>query len=196
MHGGLSPQLFPRDTEGPSPAPSAAGDPKPHLVESEIPVVDGCAHSHLVPLSEGHRAQDISPVINELVNLQRQDLGQSAAGTRLPGSQTGTGVPRCPAEQRCGPGHPRLLGPLDTLTGQQGPAQGPSPPQEGRCCGKGRRRLHYPGRPPPRCVGSARQTLWSHGWTDISVGRLPTHPRQWRYPAFVRPGCGWPLGSK
>lgn len=53
--------------------PITSGRLKPHLVESEIAIVDSSAHRHLVPLREGHGVQDVGPVANEPVDLWRTE---------------------------------------------------------------------------------------------------------------------------
>lgn len=53
--------------------PITSGRLKPHLVESEIAIVDSSAHRHLVPLREGHGVQDVGPVTNEPVDLWRTE---------------------------------------------------------------------------------------------------------------------------
>lgn len=59
-----------RDSQGPTPlSPSPVGHSEPYLVEFEIPVVNSRAHSHPVPLRERHRVQDVSPMMNEPINL-------------------------------------------------------------------------------------------------------------------------------
>lgn len=59
-----------RDSQGPTPLhPSPVGHSEPYLVEFEIPVVNSRAHSHPVPLCERHGVQDISPMMNEPINL-------------------------------------------------------------------------------------------------------------------------------
>ena len=92
-------QPCPRAFDGPrSSTPIANRRVKPYLVESEVPVIDSRAHGHLVPLCERHRVQDVSPVINEPVNLWRTEpvshghgrpsQQKAGFGTRVPGAVT------------------------------------------------------------------------------------------------------------
>lgn len=64
---------------------SLTGNSKPYLEEFEIPVVDDCAHSHLVPLHECHRGQEVGPITDEQVNLWRTELHQTCVNTQLLG---------------------------------------------------------------------------------------------------------------
>lgn len=149
--------LWPSFAQGmlksPAPPPPPTGNWKPYLEEFEIPVVHRCAHSHLVPLRERHRGQDVGPVVKEPVDLRRtgpRQIRVTTQASRRQDPEQGRPSPQQPlaviwATQGCQALLPTSLEGGGQLRSQT-PAEEQALPRHAvvTCIS--------PGRPPLRCV--------------------------------------------